>query len=204
MLNHQVLQAWPSLGLCCAPLWHLLPRVADGARAPGWQLCQHWMQGSAVLHWMEALAASWWGEQWEFRALAMVRVLTNVFCAVDWFNSHVRALNVLCQWLYKSCVLWQLFNVWEVPLTHYWGSVKEEQTHIVCVLGRGVTGKKCWKQKGAQISDIWDQTMGGIVFKHQASCQWLSVLLLFFLSLWKKSQSLRTNKSETHIWYCWI
>lgn len=51
------------------------------------------------------------GEQWQFRALAVLRVLTDVFCAADWFNSHVRALDVLWQWLYKSWVLLQLFYV---------------------------------------------------------------------------------------------
>lgn len=30
----------------------------------------------------------------------------------------------------------------QVPVTHYWGSVAEEKT-CICVLGRGVTGKKC-------------------------------------------------------------
>lgn len=41
----------------------------------------------------------------------MVRVLTDVFGAADWFNIHVRALDVLWRWLYKSWVLLQLFYV---------------------------------------------------------------------------------------------
>lgn len=104
VLNHQV------LGLCCAP---------SAISYPGWLTVPMPRVSSCVSTECRVLLCSprWmlWllpaGEQWEFRALAVVRVLTDAFCAAEWFNSRVRALDVLWQWLYKSWVLLQLFYV---------------------------------------------------------------------------------------------
>lgn len=128
------------------------------------------MQGSAVLHWMGALAASWG----EFRALATVRVLRDDFCAADWFNSHVRALDVLWQWLYKSWVLLQLFYVRASTSDTLLGLSGRRKNLYLCTWER-CHWEKVLKAKSCSNCQYLRPKSGRNRAKHQASCQWLFV-----------------------------